>query len=53
MDKALLVFEQLKEANIDIDTVTQKLEDEGIDKFNTAYDQIIGSIKKKKAEQIA
>jgi transaldolase len=53
MDKAAKVLEQLRESNIDIDTITQKLENEGIEKFNIAYDKIIDAIKNKKAEQIA
>lgn len=51
MDKASKVFENLKDGNIDIDVITQKLEDEGIEKFNTAYDDIIEAIKKKKSEK--
>lgn len=53
MDKASIVFEQLKESGIDINAVTQKLEDEGIENFNVAYDELLGSIKKKRGEQIA
>lgn len=53
MDKASKVLEHLKKSNIDIDAVTQKLEDEGIEKFNIAYDKIIDAIKNKKTEQIA
>jgi hypothetical protein len=44
---------QLKDLNIDIDAVTQKLEDEGIEKFNIALDEIIAAIKKKKTEQVS
>ena len=50
---ATKIFRTLKVANIDINTVTQKLEDEGIEKFNIAYDDIIGAIKKKQTGQIA
>ena len=53
MDKATKVLEHLKESNIDIDAITQKLEDEGIEKFNIAYDKIIIAIKNKNTEQIA
>ncbi len=52
MDKASKVLKNLKDENIDIDAITQKLEDEGIEKFNNAYDEIIGAIKKKKIEEI-
>jgi transaldolase/transaldolase/glucose-6-phosphate isomerase len=51
--EASRVFQTLKEANIDIDSVTQRLEDEGIEKFNISYDEIIDSIKKKQTGQIA
>jgi transaldolase len=51
VDKATIVLQTLKEANIDIDTVTQRLEDEGIEKFNVAFDDIIESIKKKRTGQ--
>lgn len=47
---ATKVLEDLKKGGIDIDAITQKLEDEGIDKFNKPYDkllQAIGNQKKK------
>ena len=50
---ATKIFRTLKVANIDINTVTQNLEDEGIEKFNIAYDDIIGAIKKKQTGHIA
>lgn len=53
MDKATKVLEHLMESNSDIDAITQKLEDEGIEKFNLAYDKIITAIKNKNTEQIA
>jgi len=53
MDKAWKVLEKLKDGNIDIDAITQRLEDEGIEKFNSAYDEIIEAIKKKKIEETA
>jgi transaldolase len=39
----------LKIAGIDIDEVAQKLEDEGVEKFNIAYDKLVQSIMEKKA----
>jgi transaldolase/transaldolase/glucose-6-phosphate isomerase len=39
----------LKIAGIDIEEITQKLEDEGIEKFNVAYDKLVQSIMEKKA----
>ncbi len=53
LDKATYVLDQLKEKGIDIDVITQKLEDEGIEKFNKAFDELIGAIEKKKNLQMA
>ena len=39
---------QLKEKGIDINIITQKLEDEGIEKFNKAYDKLLEAIEKQK-----
>ena len=47
-DKAKWFFQQLPELGINIDQVTQQLENEGVDKFNKAYDQLIETLKKKK-----
>ena len=38
---------QLSELNIDIDTVTQQLENEGIDKFNKPFDILMNTLAKK------
>ena len=48
LDKATQVLTQLKENDIDIDTVTQKLEDEGIEKFNKPYNELLKGIEKQK-----
>jgi transaldolase len=48
LDKATHMLTQLKEKGIDINTVTQKLEDEGIEKFNKAYDKLLEAIEKQK-----
>ncbi|MEO5947869.1 MAG: transaldolase [Chitinophagaceae bacterium] len=45
---ATQLLAHLKENKIDLDDITQKLEDEGIQKFNKAYDKILGAIEKKK-----
>ncbi len=45
---AYQVLEELKNNGIDIDEITQKLEDEGIEKFNTAYDKLLNSIEEQK-----
>ncbi|MEO7264480.1 MAG: transaldolase [Ferruginibacter sp.] len=48
LSKATQVLAHLKQNSIDLDVITQKLEDEGIQKFNKAYDKILGAIEKKK-----
>lgn len=48
MDTANSTLDKLKDIGIDIDDVTQKLEDEGIEKFNKAYDQLLESIDEQK-----
>lgn len=48
IDKATRLLKQLKENKIDLDAITQTLEDEGIEKFNKAYDKMLDAIKKKK-----
>ncbi|MEO8720391.1 MAG: transaldolase [Ginsengibacter sp.] len=44
---------QLGENGIDIDDVTQKLEEDGIQKFNKAYASLISAIDSKKKKQFA
>ncbi|MBF8456993.1 transaldolase [Kaistella sp. G5-32] len=48
LDEANRAMEELKEKGIDIDKITQKLEDEGIEKFNQAYEKLIKSIDSQK-----
>lgn len=47
MDKATSVLAQLNARGIDIDIITKKLEDEGIEKFNKAYDKLLKAIDQK------
>ena len=44
IDEANKVMADLKEMGIDIDEIAQKLEDEGVEKFNKAYDKLLKSI---------
>lgn len=44
IDDAKKTLDELKQKGIDIDEITQKLEDEGIEKFNQAYDKLLKSI---------
>ncbi|MEO8964526.1 MAG: transaldolase [Gammaproteobacteria bacterium] len=49
--KVPFLFQELNELGIDIDQVTQQLEDEGVDKFNKAYDKLIATLKNGIKEQ--
>ncbi len=51
--KAKNELQKLKENGIDIDDVTQKLEDEGVQKFNKAYGSLINAIESKRKKQMA
>jgi transaldolase/transaldolase/glucose-6-phosphate isomerase len=42
------VLFDIKRSGVDMDAITQKLEDEGIDKFNKAYDDLLDAIEKKR-----
>lgn len=44
LDKTTKVLLELKSAGIDLNEITQKLEDEGIEKFNKAYNQLLSAI---------
>lgn len=44
LDKTTKVLHDLKSAGIDLNEITQKLEDEGIEKFNKAYNQLLSAI---------
>jgi transaldolase len=44
LDKATEALDRIKAAGIDIDQITQQLEDEGIDKFNKPFEKLLKSI---------
>lgn len=48
MDKATEILDRLKKTGINIDDITQRLEDEGIQKFNKAFDQLLDAIDKQR-----
>jgi len=50
-DKAIQILASLDEKGIDLDAITQKLENEGIEKFNKAYDEILETIKRKRIKE--
>ncbi len=51
IDDANKAMDELKNKGIDIDKITQKLEDEGIEKFNKAYEKLIKSIDDQKRKK--
>ena len=51
--KAKNELEKLNENGIDLDDATQKLEDEGVQKFNKAYASLINAIESKRKKQMA
>jgi transaldolase/transaldolase/glucose-6-phosphate isomerase len=48
LDKATETLERIKAAGIDIDKITQQLEDEGIDKFNKPFEKLLQAIEDQK-----
>jgi len=48
LDKATETLDRLKAAGIDIDKITQQLEDEGIDKFNKPFEKLLQAIEDQK-----
>jgi transaldolase len=48
VEQAKQVLAQLKEAGVDIDQVTQKLEEDGVKSFSESYDSLINSLKEKR-----
>ncbi|HMG67658.1 MAG TPA: transaldolase [Chitinophagaceae bacterium] len=52
MEKATKVLAQLNAHGIDLNKITQKLEDEGIAKFEKAYDQLLKAIEEQKQKHM-
>ncbi|MBC7889514.1 MAG: transaldolase [Ferruginibacter sp.] len=48
LEHATKVLADLKKGGIDIDTITKKLEEEGIEKFNKPYDKLLEAIENQK-----
>jgi transaldolase len=48
LDHASQVLEQVKQAGIDLDAITRKLEEEGVEKFNKPYDKLLQAIENEK-----
>ncbi len=53
LDKANDVLSKIKEAGIDLDAITQQLEEEGIEKFNKPYDKLLAAIESQKQKALA
>lgn len=50
LDQATAVLEKLKAVGIDINKVTQQLEDEGVDKFNKPFEKLLQAIEDQKVK---
>ncbi len=50
MDNANHVLVEPKNAGINLDEITQKLEDEGIEKFNKPYQKLLDAIEKQRKQ---
>ena len=50
LDEATEILSRLKKGGIDLDIITQKLEDEGIEKFNKAFEKLLQAIEKQKTK---
>lgn len=46
LDQATWIFKKLPELNINIDKVTQQLENEGVEKFNQPFDKLMETLSK-------
>jgi transaldolase len=46
VEQADWVLQRLPEVGINLDLVTQQLEDEGVEKFNQAFDKLLNALKK-------
>ena len=50
LDTATAILGKLKTAGIDIDAITQQLEDEGIEKFNKPFEKLLQAIEDQKSK---
>ncbi|MDB4920343.1 transaldolase [Mucilaginibacter sp.] len=50
LDNATAILDKLKTAGIDIDAITQQLEDEGIEKFNKPFEKLLQAIEDQKTK---
>jgi transaldolase len=50
--EAYQVLEGIRQAGIDLDALTQELEDEGVTKFNQAFEQLMAALQEKRVASI-
>jgi transaldolase/transaldolase/glucose-6-phosphate isomerase len=50
LDKATATLAKLKDLDIDLDAITQQLEDEGIEKFNKPFEKLLNAIEEQKSK---
>jgi transaldolase len=50
VDAAVDIMDQLNDLGVDIDGVAQRLEDEGVDKFNKPFDQLLETLESIRAQ---
>lgn len=53
LDNATQTLKRVEEAGINLDDISQQLEDEGIEKFNKPYDKLLDAINKQKEKALA
>lgn len=53
VEEARLVLDRLPELGISLDNVAQKLEDEGIEKFNQPFDKLMATLAKRSSPHLA
>jgi transaldolase/transaldolase/glucose-6-phosphate isomerase len=53
LDNATQTLDRLDQASINLDDISQQLEDEGIDKFNKPYDKLLEAIDKQKEKALS
>lgn len=53
LDKATETLQRLADAGIELATLTQQLEDEGIEKFNTPYQKLLDAIETQRTKALA
>ena len=52
VEQALWVLQTLQKLGINIDKVTQQLEDDGVEKFNKAFDTLFDNLKKASSQRV-